>query len=133
MSKKETVEWLKSENDDLKRRLTEARNNSFRALERCDEQQRELNLRAELTGPGWHQPMHCSDGRVWARSADDAREETIRWFAGHALTRATSTAEAVGAAYTLWELLEDHFADERAERKAAETADEPGTDGDDNA
>lgn len=133
MSKKETVEWLSMEVEDLRRRLAEARANSFRALERCDEQQRELKLHGNLSGPGYRYRMHCSDGRVWAQSAVDAREETIRWFAGNVLTRTSSTVEAVDLAFELWDLLEDHFADERTEHEAAQDEADGEPKGDDDA
>lgn len=92
---------------------------------------RELARRESLTGPDYRYPMHCSDGRVWARPADDAREETIRFFAAHALAGALGQYDQNGGddltvgwtaelAFRLWQELEARFTDERDQRKAAE-------------
>lgn len=120
MSDKETIEWLRDENADLKVRLRESRKHATDVIDTNDRLRRELKRRRDLLGPGYRYTFVCSDGRAWGRPAESAREETIRWFAGQALSRTASAVEAIDTAFGLWDLLEDHFADEREQRKAAE-------------
>ena len=131
MSDKETIKYLRDQVNDLEFRLTEARDLKDKAIDRSDRARRDLARREALTGPDYRHPMHCSDGRVWARPADDAREEAIRFFAAHALAGALGQYDQNGGddltvgwtaelGFRLWQELEARFADERAKRKAAE-------------
>lgn len=133
MSQKESVDQLEldsilTENRDLRERLREARDQAYRLLDRNDKQRRELQHRRNLLGRNYRYPSICSDGRVWAAPAESAREETIRWFAGHAaggiLARGTddetvAIEAATLIAFDLWDQLEKAFVTERDKRAAA--------------
>ena len=130
MEQNETIEVdeLIEQNDLLRKRLSQVRSHVFETLDDNDRLRRHLKQRRNLLGQSYRHQMFCSDGRVWARPADSARRETIRWFAGNALTGLLASGSdddtvaiqaAALIAFDLWGELEKAF-DSEVEKQAAQ-------------
>lgn len=113
----------------LRERLEQARDDCWRMAKSNDKLRQELVVREDLLGPDFRYPYLRSDGVVCAVPATRAREETIRWFAGQALSGIeiglTATPEVIALrartiALALWADLEDWFQIERQARKAVQ-------------
>lgn len=109
---------LVEENSDLRKRLVQVRDDAWKMLDAHDKLKRELKRRRNLLGPGYRYPMVCSDGRVWGVPSQSARQETIRWFAGNALSGllargsdddSVAIKAAALIAFDLWGELEKTF------------------------
>lgn len=78
----------------------------------------------DLRGPSWSERTECNDGRIWARPAADSREGWIRYFAGQVASGAAVAMDEINppaiaaAALALWDDLESHFQQERADQMA---------------
>lgn len=139
MSDQAKIIGLEKQIKNLRWRLDQARENVWKGHDLLDKLELDRKRRDELLGPDYRFPSVCTDGRVFAHPAESAREETIRWFAGQALGRASSIADAADAAFALWSELENRLGIDRtareieAARKAVEaaddTADEAGPEG----
>lgn len=121
---------LLAENIDLRDRLKQARDEMYKILDSNDELRRKLTRRRNLLSPEYRWQRHWSNGHVSASTAVEAREETIRYFAGQALGACITVTNsgdqpsihkaAALMGFRLWDELEAAFEAERAERKAAE-------------
>lgn len=105
---------LLAENIDLRDRLKQARDEMYKILDNNDELRRKLTRRRNLLSPEYRWQRHWSSGHVSASSAIEAREETIRYFAGQFVAAGYDTKPAACEAFDLWAELEGRFHDERA-------------------
>lgn len=138
MTDKETIEWQRMEIEQSRHRLAEVRKYRDEVLDKLDEYQRKLLARENLTGPDYRWVRHWSNGQVSASSAVEAREETIRYFAGQALGACITVTNsgdqpsihkaAALMGFKLWDELETAFKTERAARDATESAKTEATD-----
>lgn len=114
------IEKLKAENDDLRTKLAEARNQCWELADRIERQSDREKAAKRLLGSDYRHCWVRSDGLSGATPKGKADSETLRWYAGVIFAeilrddlsrreRTISELDIVAATNKAWEYAVDFF------------------------